>query len=69
MRVVVLGGRGEFGARVVRMLSGCVDVVAPTRADLDVASRDVAERLAPLRPDVVVNCAGPFQSRESARST
>lgn len=64
MRIVVLGGRGEFGARVVRLLPDSVDVVAPTRADLDVASGDVAQRLAPLRPDVVVNCAGPFQSRD-----
>lgn len=64
MHVVVLGGRGEFGARVVRMLAGSVDVVAPARAELDVAADDVAARLAAMRPDIVVNCAGPFQSRD-----
>src|SRR5205085_7961327 len=66
VRVVVLGGRGEFGARVMRLLGDGFTVLAPARAELDVTAADFAARLAALEPGVVVHCAGPFQSRDNA---
>jgi len=42
MRIVVLGGRGNFGARICRALSSepGAQVMAVGRAELDIDSRD-----------------------------
>jgi hypothetical protein len=50
MRVVVLGGHGNFGARICRALSNdSVDFPAALKA---------------LAPGVVIHCAGPFQGQD-----
>jgi len=78
MRVVVLGGTGNFGARIVRALKDDpgVELVAtarqvrvvagaervPVRA-LDLSSAQFPAQLAALAPDVVVHTVGPFQGQ------
>jgi dTDP-4-dehydrorhamnose reductase len=58
MRAVVIGARGLLGTAITRELAGGHDVVALTRADLDVTDDDaVAARIAADRPDLIVNCA------------
>jgi saccharopine dehydrogenase-like NADP-dependent oxidoreductase len=77
MRVVVVGGLGNFGARICRRLAHepGLDVIATSRrphcgstsvktALLDLDSPDLALELASLAPDLVVHCAGPFQSQD-----
>jgi len=72
MRVVVLGGYGNFGARICRALAGDprIDVVAAGRnppdsgARLDLRAPDFPAALAKLAPDLVVHCAGPFQGQD-----
>jgi hypothetical protein len=73
MRVVVLGGYGNFGARICRALAGDagIEVIAAgrtTRAGnsvrIDLASPDFPERLKALAPGVVIHCAGPFQGQD-----
>jgi saccharopine dehydrogenase-like NADP-dependent oxidoreductase len=78
MRVVVIGGYGNFGARVCRGLTGSpgVEVVAAARhadhglsgvaehARLDFSAPGFPEALARLAPDLVIHCAGPFQSQD-----
>jgi Saccharopine dehydrogenase NADP binding domain len=80
MRVVVIGGYGNFGARVCRALSGTMEVVAAGRhpdarrgdlaepklqhARLDHSARDFPAALARLAPELVIHCAGPFQSQD-----
>ncbi|MBI1407523.1 MAG: DUF4166 domain-containing protein [Caulobacter sp.] len=85
MRVLIIGGYGVFGARLVRLLAaeprltllvsgrsegraralceqwGWEDgaILQPARLDRD---GDVAAQLAALKPDVVVDCSGPFQA-------
>lgn len=78
-RVVVIGGAGNFGARIVRDL--CLDedaqvLVASRRTAtpgsshparpvvLDIGAADFAPSLARLSPDLVIHCAGPFQSQD-----
>jgi hypothetical protein len=79
MRVVVLGGAGNFGARIVRALRDdeAIELVsagrrarqvagaeqAPT-AVLDIAAADFAQQLAALSPDLVIHCVGPFQGQD-----
>lgn len=77
-RVVVLGGAGNFGARIVRDLcsDGKAEVLVASRrsaADLalparpvvlDIGAADFAPALARLSPDLVIHCAGPFQSQD-----
>jgi Saccharopine dehydrogenase NADP binding domain len=72
MRVVVLGGYGNFGARICRALAGhsTIDVVAAGRtargsqsAQLDLASSDFPARLKAITPGLVIHCAGPFQGQ------
>jgi saccharopine dehydrogenase-like NADP-dependent oxidoreductase len=79
MRVVVLGGAGNFGARIVRAL--CHDqhmelISAGRRAQpvagaeqvataiLDLQAADFAAHLNALKPGLVVHCAGPFQGQD-----
>ena len=82
MRVVVIGGYGNFGARVCRGLavSPGMEVVAAGRhpergqgafdglklqhAKLDHSARDFPTALKRLAPDLVIHCAGPFQSQD-----
>jgi NAD(P)-dependent dehydrogenase (short-subunit alcohol dehydrogenase family) len=80
MRVVVIGGYGNFGARVCRGLAGAgMEVVAAGRnpsdgegafgelavkhARLDHSASDFPVALKRLAPDLVIHCAGPFQSQ------
>jgi len=73
MRVIVLGGMGNFGARICRALAEApgIECVAASRstqpgprtARLDLDADDFAHQLAALRPDVVIHCAGPFQGQ------
>jgi hypothetical protein len=79
MHVVVLGGAGNFGARIVRALKGepglqftsagrrAVTVPGaeevPT-AVLDIGSPDFAQRLQDLAPELVIHCVGPFQGQD-----
>lgn len=81
MKVVVLGGTGNFGARICKALggAGAVDLVVAARdgqraeafagtiaargAALDTTAPEFAERLAALRPDLVIHTAGPFQQQ------
>src|SRR5262249_6377899 len=79
MRVVVIGGYGNFGARVCRGLAGSgMEGVAAGRnpgdaeafgdlpvghARLDHTASDFPVALQRLAPDLVIHCAGPFQSQ------
>lgn len=76
--VVVVGGLGNFGARICRRLARepGIQVVATGRlvrdrapdrvgiACLDTASMSFARELAALKPDIVIHCAGPFQGQD-----
>src|SRR5262245_57329908 len=77
-RVLVLGGAGNFGARIVRDLScdaGTEVLVASRRAAaadapvpvrqvlLDITSTGFERDLAQIAPALVIHCAGPFQAQ------
>ena len=79
MRVVVIGGLGNFGARICRRLAQepGIEVIATSRrvgtdslaapvetAILDINSSRFADQLRHLRPDLVIHCAGPFQVQD-----
>lgn len=80
MRVVVLGGYGNFGARICRALASeaGIEVVAAGRrvtqdpaagsrvrgAQLDIASPAFGDALGQLAPGAVIHCAGPFQAQD-----
>jgi NAD(P)-dependent dehydrogenase (short-subunit alcohol dehydrogenase family) len=79
MRVVVLGGAGNFGARIVRALQaepGIQLLSAGRRAvrvagaetvpvvRLDIDAPDFAQRLQELEPGLVIHCIGPFQQQD-----
>jgi uncharacterized protein YbjT (DUF2867 family) len=72
MRVVVLGGYGNFGARICRALAADegIEVIAAGRnppesgARLDLNAPDFPTALAQLSPQIVVHCAGPFQGQD-----
>lgn len=54
-RIVVVGASGQLGIELVR---AGADIIGLTRAELDLTDeRSVAEILAPLGPDVVINAA------------
>jgi saccharopine dehydrogenase-like NADP-dependent oxidoreductase len=70
MRIVVLGGRGNFGARIVRALqsdSG-IEVLAAGRTSpdtcLDIQSPVFSRDLTELHPGLIIHCAGPFQGQD-----
>ena len=78
-RIVVLGGHGNFGARICRALArdSRIEVIAAGRkprsaacdarvgtARLDTASPDFAAALGRLSPQIVIHCAGPFQGQD-----
>ena len=57
-RVLVFGGSGFVGSRVVEMWDADFELVAPTHAELDVLDTDaVAALLNTVRPAVVLNLA------------
>ena len=79
MRLVVIGGQGNFGARICRRLAQeeGFTIVATSRhaaktasapnvalAILDIDHRGFAEQLKALAPDLVIHCAGPFQTQD-----
>jgi len=83
MRVLVLGGYGNFGARICRALSreACYEILAAGREPdtgmrragldrrvrgvrLDLAAPDFAHALARVAPELVIHCAGPFQTQD-----
>jgi saccharopine dehydrogenase-like NADP-dependent oxidoreductase len=79
MRTVVIGGYGNFGARICRALGVDPEIeVMPAgrHADpakfprqfrpvvLDINSPDFKARLVDLAPDLVIHCAGPFQGQD-----
>ena len=79
MRVVVLGGAGNFGARIVRALrtDPQLELIAAGRraqhvagaeqvatASLDIAMADFPRLLGALRPELVIHCVGPFQGQD-----
>jgi dTDP-4-dehydrorhamnose reductase len=56
MRTIVLGSQGQLGRDLVPRLPG--EVISLTRSDIDLSQPDgLAEKLAALKPDLVVNCA------------
>ncbi|MDR0479779.1 MAG: saccharopine dehydrogenase NADP-binding domain-containing protein [Burkholderiaceae bacterium] len=73
MRIIVLGGKGNFGARICRELARepGIECIAASRAAtgsgaarLDMDAPDFARQLAALRPGLVIHCAGPFQGQD-----
>jgi len=78
MRIVVLGGFGNFGTRICRALAGNpgIEIIATGRnpgspsnpeihaAKLDLASPDFPAGLKKLAPGIVIHCAGPFQGQD-----
>lgn len=66
----MLGGSGNFGARICRALSEdpSLEVVAAGRssaaAPLDRSSADFPAALRRLAPGIVIHCAGPFQGQD-----
>lgn len=70
MRALVLGGYGNFGARIVRALSGQpgLEVLVggrdPARGIvIDHTAADFGERLRSLDVDLLIHTAGPFQQQ------
>jgi hypothetical protein len=78
MRVVVLGGAGNFGARIVRALRDepSIELIsagrrkqpvpgaeAVTVVSLNTQATDFSSQLAALRPGLVIHCVGPFQGQ------
>jgi saccharopine dehydrogenase-like NADP-dependent oxidoreductase len=78
MRVVVLGGAGNFGARIVRALRRDQNIellvagrrgLSVTGAEdvrsiaLDIGAPDLTAQLRALSPHLVIHCAGPFQGQ------
>jgi dTDP-4-dehydrorhamnose reductase len=58
MKILVTGAAGHLGPAVVREFAGAHDVVPCARADLDIANQTaVADVVARVAPDVIVNCA------------
>jgi saccharopine dehydrogenase-like NADP-dependent oxidoreductase len=79
MRIVVLGGAGNFGARIVRVLSRDPDVeliAAGRRVQrvsgaeqvqtlaMDIDSPDFSAQLTAAQPGLVIHCVGPFQGQD-----
>ena len=78
MRVVVLGGLGNFGSRICRRLrqeSGIEVISAGRRAreegalsgsyeTIDLNAPDFKFALRALRPDLVIHCIGPYQGQD-----
>ena len=78
MRVVVLGGAGNFGARIVRALCGdpAIELIVAGRrvrpvpgaanvpvVALDIGAAEFPQKLRALSPGLVIHCVGPFQGQ------
>ncbi len=58
MTTLVTGAAGQLGSAIVRLFAETTDVVALTRAELDLADSTAIRRaVAAARPSVVINCA------------
>ena len=58
MRIAVVGARGQLGAAMVHAARVRHDVVPLDRAALDITdAQAVRDRLAEIRPAVVINCS------------
>jgi dTDP-4-dehydrorhamnose reductase len=58
MKIAVAGARGQLGAAIVEECALTHDVIALTRADVDLSDdAAVADAMARLRPDAIVNAA------------
>jgi hypothetical protein len=69
MRVVVIGAMGNFGARICRRLAHepgmtVIGTGRRTTPPLDIADPEFAVALKSLASDLVIHCAGPFQSQD-----
>lgn len=77
MRVVVLGGSGNFGARICRALRNdeAIELLSASRGgrledagvqsvSLDAWGVDFPEALGALAPGLVIHCIGPFQGQD-----
>jgi NAD(P)-dependent dehydrogenase (short-subunit alcohol dehydrogenase family) len=78
VRIVVIGGLGNFGARICRRLAQepGLDIIATSRrinktgalgfsvTALDIEKPNLAAQLQALAPDLVIHCAGPFQGQD-----
>jgi len=79
MRVIVLGGAGNFGARIVRALRGdpTIDLMVAGRrlisvpgaqdvpcSVIDIGAPDFEQQLQALSPQLVIHCVGPFQGQD-----
>ncbi len=79
MRVVVVGGAGNFGARIVRALRGDPNIelmVAGRRAVsvpgaeevpsvlIDIDGAEFAQAVKDLSPGLIIHCVGPFQGQD-----
>jgi hypothetical protein len=70
-RVLVLGGYGNFGARICKALAGQhgIEVIAAGRrvdaeVRLDTEDSGFADALHRAAPAIVIHCAGPFQDQD-----
>jgi len=68
VKVLVLGGAGHFGGRICQRLarSPGIEVIAPSRSELDIRSPNLAATLCDIGANVVVHTAGPFQAQDYA---
>jgi dTDP-4-dehydrorhamnose reductase len=58
LRIVIVGAGGRLGAALARAYAQEHNVVGLARADLDIGNaRQIAERIAPLEFDMLINCA------------
>jgi hypothetical protein len=79
MRIVVIGGAGNFGARIVRALRGdpTIELLIGGRrtvsvpegsevpgVSIDIDQAGFAQALKALSPGLVIHCVGPFQGQD-----
>src|SRR5262249_49491488 len=75
LRVVLLGGRGNFGARIARALQrdSAIELIVASRgpsqagagtARVDIVDPNFASELRKLHPGLVMHCVGPFQGQD-----
>lgn len=58
MRILLTGSGGQIGHELAHALAPFGDIIAPSRADIDLAKTDVlVGRVRELHPDVIVNAA------------